>query len=152
LQIGDRSKVAHLDRSTCAGVLGEVRRLLEENVDHIKTEAGNVTLLAVGGGAFLVPEALEGVREVARVAHGDCANAVGAAIAQVSGEVDQVFQDVTREQAIAIAERLAFDRAIAAGAEPTTLSVIESEDIPIAYLPGNARRVRLRCVGDIAVR
>jgi hypothetical protein len=28
--------------------------------------------------------------------------------------------------------------------------VIETEDIPIAYLPGNARRVRVRCVGDIA--
>jgi hypothetical protein len=32
------------------------------------------------------------VSEVVRVPHGDCVNAVGAVIAQVSGEVDQVFR------------------------------------------------------------
>jgi N-methylhydantoinase A/oxoprolinase/acetone carboxylase beta subunit len=152
LKIGDRLKVAHLDRSTCHRVLDHVRAMIEESLDHMKTEAGDVTLLAVGGGAFLVPQKLDGVREVVRVTHGDCANAVGAAIAQVSGEVDQVFQNMTREQAISTAERLAFDRATTAGADSATLSVIDAEDIPIAYLPGNARRVRVRCVGDIAAR
>jgi N-methylhydantoinase A/oxoprolinase/acetone carboxylase beta subunit len=152
LKIGDRLKVAHLDRITCHRVLDHMRAMIEESLDHMKTEAGDVTLLAVGGGAFLVPQKLDGVREVVRVTHGDCANAVGAAIAQVSGEVDQVFQNMTREQAISIAERLAFDRATTAGADSATLSVIDTEDIPIAYLPGNARRVRVRCVGDIAAR
>jgi hypothetical protein len=51
-----------------------------------------------------------------------------------------------------MAERLAFDRAKAAGADAATLSVVDMEDIPIAYLPGNVRRVRVRCVGDIAAR
>src|SRR5205085_6418549 len=102
--------------------------------------------------AFLVPDALTGVHKVERVVHGECANAVGAAIAQVSGEVDQVFQNMSREQAIAAAEALAFDRARAAGADAATLEVIDMDDIPIAYLPGSARRVRIRCVGDIAVR
>ena len=81
--------------------------MVEESVDRMKTEAGDVTLLAVGGGAFLIPDRLEGVSEVVRVPHGDCANAVGAAIAQVSGEVDQVFRDLTREAAIAAAQELA---------------------------------------------
>jgi N-methylhydantoinase A/oxoprolinase/acetone carboxylase beta subunit len=152
LKIGDPSKVAHLNRNTCHRVLDHVRGMIEESLDHMKTEAGEVTLLAVGGGAFLVPQELDGVCEVVRVAHGDCANAVGAAIAQVSGEVDQVFQNMTREQAISAAKRLASDRATTAGADSATLSVIDTEDIPIAYLPGNARRVRVRCVGDIAAR
>src|SRR5271156_6649116 len=39
------------------------------------------TLIAVGGGAFLVPDRLAGISEVVRVPHGDCANAVGAATA-----------------------------------------------------------------------
>ena len=81
-----------------------------------------------------------------RVPHGDCANAVGAAIAQVSGEVDQVFRDLGRDEAI----RIAAERAVAA--DRATLTVIDTEDIPIAYLPGNARRVRVRCVGDVAAR
>jgi len=150
LKIGNPAKVAHLDGDRCRRVLKRVHAMVEESIDRVKTEAGDVVLLAVGGGAFLVPEALEGVREVVRVVHGDCANAVGAAIAQVSGEVDQVFQNMTREQAISVAGRLAFDRAKAAGADSATLSVIDTEDIPIAYLPGNARRVRVRCVGDVA--
>jgi N-methylhydantoinase A/oxoprolinase/acetone carboxylase beta subunit len=150
LAIGDRDKVAHLDPATCRGVLDRIKVMVEESVDRMKTGAAEAVLLAVGGGAFLVPDVLEGVSEVARVPHGDCANAVGAAIAQVSGEVDQVFRDVTREEAIAAAERISAERATAAGADPGTLRVIETEDIPIAYLPGNARRVRVRCIGDVA--
>ena len=43
-------------------------------------------------------------------------------------------------------------RAVAAGADRATLAAIESEDMPLAYLPGNARRIRVRCVGDVAGR
>ena len=78
------------------------------------------------------------------------ANAVGAAIAQVSGEVDQIFQNVTRDEAIARAQRLAAEQAQRAGANPTTLAVVEVEDLPLAYLPGNSLRVRVRVVGEIA--
>jgi N-methylhydantoinase A/oxoprolinase/acetone carboxylase beta subunit len=152
LDIGDRGKVAHLDAATCRAVLRHVQTMVEESVDRAKTEAADVILLAVGGGAFLVPDRIEGVSEVVRVPHGDCANAVGAAIAQVSGEVDQVFRDLSREAAITSACELAAERAVAAGAERGTLKVIETEDIPIAYLPGNARRIRVRCIGDVAGR
>jgi hypothetical protein len=96
-----------------------------------------------------VPERLEGVERVVRVEHGSCANAVGAAIAQVSGEVDQVFQGITRADAISKARALASERAVRAGADAGTLSLVEAEDIPIAYLPGNALRVRAKVVGDI---
>jgi hypothetical protein len=75
---------------------------------------------------------------------------VGAAIAQVSGEVDQVFQDLSRDRALAEAQRLAEAKATRAGADPATLAVVEVEDLPLAYLPGNSLRVRLRVVGDIA--
>jgi hypothetical protein len=78
------------------------------------------------------------------------ANAVGAAIAQVSGEVDQIFQNLTRAAAIAEARRVAEQRAITAGADGATLQVVEVEDLPLAYLPGNSLRVRVRVVGDIA--
>ncbi|MGE0423518.1 MAG: hydantoinase/oxoprolinase N-terminal domain-containing protein [Reyranellaceae bacterium] len=150
LSLGERSKVAHLDAATCARVFDEARRMVEETVDRMKTEAGDVPLIAVGGGAFLVPDKLEGVSEVVRVKHGDCANAVGAAIAQVSGECDQIFRDMARVDAIARANELAADRAVSAGADRGTLATIETEDMPLAYLPGNALRVRVRVVGDVA--
>jgi N-methylhydantoinase A/oxoprolinase/acetone carboxylase beta subunit len=148
-EIGDKRRVAHLSPALIKGVLDCARSMVETNADRIKTQAGDVVLLAVGGGSFLVPDRLEGVSRVVRVEHGGCANAVGAAIAQVSGEVDQVFQGLDRAEAIARARTLAEQRAVDAGADAESLSLVEAEDIPIAYLPGNARRVRVKVVGDV---
>jgi N-methylhydantoinase A/oxoprolinase/acetone carboxylase beta subunit len=150
LKLGDKSKVAHLDAVACKKVFAEAARLAEEAIDRMKTEAGDVKLIAVGGGAFLIPDKMPGVSEVIHVEHGDCANAVGAAIAQVSGECDQIFKDMGRVEAIAAAQGIANDRAVAAGAERKSLATIESEDMPLAYLPGNSVRVRVRVVGDVA--
>jgi hypothetical protein len=41
---------------------------------------------------------------------------VGAAIAQVSGEADQMFRELSRDEAIAAARGIAEDRAVQAGA------------------------------------
>ena len=116
----------------------------------MKTEAGDLPLIAVGGGAFLVPDRVAGISRVIRVPHGDCANAVGAAIAQISGETDQVYRDLPRAEAIALAEALAQERAIAAGADRASLQTVDVEDMPLAYLPGNALRVRVRVAGEMA--
>ncbi|MGG5808318.1 hydantoinase/oxoprolinase N-terminal domain-containing protein [Falsiroseomonas sp. CW058] len=150
LALGDASHVADLDPAFRRAVLEEAARMLEESVDRMKTEAAAVPLLAVGGGAFLVPDRLPGVSEVLRPAHAAVANAVGAAIAQVSGEADQVFQGMTRAEAMAEAERIARGRAVEAGADGATLALVDIEDLPIAYLPGGALRVRARVVGEIA--
>jgi len=152
LDLGERSRVAQLPAAMVRAVLARTTEMVEEQVDRVKVDAGDVTLIAVGGGAFLVPDALQGVARVVRVEHGGCANAVGAAIAQVSGEVDQVFQGKTRAEAIALSRELADARAIEAGADPRSLALVEAEDTPIAYLPGNAMRVRVKVVGDIQAR
>ena len=141
--------LAKVPPALAAAVLDRARAMIEDAVDRMKTEAGDVTLIAVGGGAFLVPELLAGISEVVRVPHGDCANAVGAATAQISGETDQVYRDLSRADAIAAAEAQAIARAIEAGADPATITVIEVEDMPLAYLPGNALRVRVRVTGEM---
>jgi N-methylhydantoinase A/oxoprolinase/acetone carboxylase beta subunit len=152
LDLGDRAQVAKLPKQLVDGAIARAHAKLEETVDRMKTDAAPVPLIAVGGGAFLVPDRMAGISKVVRVPHGDCANAVGAAIAQVSGEVDQVFQGLTRDAALAKGAELATERAVAAGADAATIKVVEVEDIPIAYLPGNALRVRVRTVGDIVAR
>src|SRR5207247_765140 len=150
IDIGDRRKVAHLSAALIDGGLARAHAMIETHADRIKTRAGDVVLLAVGGGSFLIPDRLKGVSRVVRVEHGTCANAVGAAIAQVSGEVDQVFQGMGRPEAISRARALAEQRAVEAGADPRDLTVVEAEDIPIAYLPGHALRVRVKVVGNVA--
>jgi N-methylhydantoinase A/oxoprolinase/acetone carboxylase beta subunit len=147
--IGDPGKVASVPRELAHAALTEVRAKIEDAIDRIKTEAGDVELIAVGGGAFLVPDRLVGVSKVIRVEHGDCANAVGAAIAQISGETDQVYREMSRDKAIAAAEAQARERAVAAGADPAGLITVDVEDMPLAYLPGNSLRVRVRVAGDL---
>jgi N-methylhydantoinase A/oxoprolinase/acetone carboxylase beta subunit len=150
VEIGDRDRVKHLDKDLVADLLKRIEAMVEDGVDRMKTSADGVKLIAVGGGAFLIPERLKGASEVLRVEHAGVANALGAAMAQVSGEVDQVFSDMSRDKALAEAERIARERAVEAGADANSIVTLDTEDIPIAYLPGDARRVRVRVVGDIA--
>jgi N-methylhydantoinase A/oxoprolinase/acetone carboxylase beta subunit len=147
--IGDAARVASIDLGVRDRVLARCREMLVEGVDRMKIDAAPLPLLAVGGGAFLVPAELPGISEVVHVPHGDVANAVGAAIAQISGEADQVFTGIRREQALEEATRMARTRAVAAGAEPASLEVVEAEDLPLAYVPGGALRVRVRVVGKV---
>ncbi len=145
--IGDPAAVVGLPKGLVREVLAEAQKKIEDAVDRMKTEAGDVPLIAVGGGAFLVPDRPAGVSEVIRVPHGDCANAVGAAIARVSGETDRIYRDLARDDAIAMAEAEACERAVAAGADKASLETVDVEDMPLAYLPGNALRVRVRVAG-----
>jgi len=150
VDLGQRTRVADLRGDVVKTAIARMHAMVEEGVDRMKTDASAVPLVAVGGGCFLVPPALPGVSEVVHVPHQAVANAVGAAIAQVNGEVDQIFQGISREEAIERARRLAEEKAVAAGADPKTLGVVEVEDLPIAYLPGSALRTRVRVVGNIA--
>ncbi|WP_417210384.1 hydantoinase/oxoprolinase N-terminal domain-containing protein [Antarctobacter sp.] len=147
--IGDKAAVRDLDPALVQSLLKRSVSMIEDSIDRMKTSADDVDLIAVGGGSFLIPDKLKGVARVHRVEHAGVANALGAAMAQVSGEVDQVFSGMSRDAAFAEAERIADARARKAGAVPGSIKTIETEDIPIAYLPGGSRRVRVRVVGDI---
>ena len=150
VDLGDREVTASLDSTQIKAARGRMTAMIDEAVDRMKVDATPVPLIAVGGGAFLVPDDLPGVSEVIQVEHRGVANAVGAAIAQVSGEVDQVFNDTGRIAAIEDATRLAKQRTVQAGADPDTLTVVEVEDLPLSYVPGDALRVHVRVVGDTA--
>lgn len=150
VELGDADRVARLDGATVERCIAAIEATIAEGVDRMKTDAADVPLIAVGGAAFLVPRRLPGISEVVHVEHEAVANAVGAAIAQVSGEVDRVFSGVGRDKAIEEATEHARRRAVEAGADEASLSVVEIEDLPLAYLPGDSRRVRVRVVGSAA--
>jgi hypothetical protein len=149
IDLGERRRVASLPPSYVKAALERMRAMLADAVDRVKSDASAVPLVAVGGGAFLIPDGLPGVSEVVRVPSANVANAVGAAIAQVSGEVDQIFTDMERPKAIAAARERAVANAVRAGALESSIKLVEMEDIPLAYLPGNSLRVRARVVGDV---
>lgn len=159
IDLGDRARVADLDPSIVATVRGVMRTRIADLVDSLKTDAAPATVIAVGGGSILIEdrgEPIPGVARVVRPPHHDCANAIGAAIAQVSGEVDRIYpldgRGQTRETALAAARAEATGRATDAGADPATVEIVEVDEIPLTYLPSNALRVRVKAVGDLAER
>ena len=148
--LGDRSA---LDRHAplLAAAIARSDATLADAVDRVKTSREAVTLVAVGGGAPLVPEDLAGTSEVLRPDHSDVANAIGAAIASVSGEVDRVFHPGAggREAAIAEASSEAIERAVSAGAARESVEVVEIEEVPLAYLTDPAVRIRVKAGGPL---
>jgi len=84
--------------------------------------------------------------------HAAVANAVGAAIAQVGGEVDRIvtYENGSRADVIRSIEKEAADRAIAAGADPDTVHLVDVEEVFLSYMPGNMAQVRVKAVGDLA--
>jgi hypothetical protein len=61
-----------------------------------------------------------------------------------------VFCDLTRDETIAAARCIAEVRVVQAAAARDSHKTVDMEDMPIAYLPGNAMRVRVRVAGATA--
>ncbi|WP_321341966.1 hydantoinase/oxoprolinase family protein [uncultured Cohaesibacter sp.] len=149
--VGDAAKVADVDAELAKTADAEIYLMLERAVERSRISPDPIPVIAVGGGSILMPDAL-GDLEVIRPENFAVANAVGAAIAQISGEVDRVFSlegGLTREACLAQAEEEATQNAIKAGAKADTIEVIEREDVPLAYLPGNATRIHVKVVGEM---
>ncbi len=117
----------------------------------MKTMAADIPVIVVGGGSILIASKLKGASEVIKPDHFEVANAIGAAISQVSGSIDGVFDVVSkgREQVIEEVKTAAMAEAVKAGADETTLEIVELEEIPLAYLPSNAVRFRVKVVGEL---
>jgi N-methylhydantoinase A/oxoprolinase/acetone carboxylase beta subunit len=150
---GDKEKVADLDKSLVSDTIDLIQSMTEAAVDRMKTSAADVPVIVVGGGSVLISRPVAGASEMVKPPHFEAANAVGAAIAQISGEIDRVYslEGLTREQALDDAKSEAGAKAIEAGADPKTVTIVDVEDVPLAYLPGNATRIRVKAVGDLTL-
>ncbi len=152
IELGDSSRVAWLDAATAEKIHGRIVSIIEDAVDRVKTSPDPVPVVVVGGGSVLIPDRLAGASQVVRPDHYEVANAFGAAIAQVSGQIERIFSldRMTREEALAEAKRVARDEAVKAGADPACVEIVDVDDVPLAYLPGNATRIRVKAAGPLA--
>jgi N-methylhydantoinase A/oxoprolinase/acetone carboxylase beta subunit len=151
--IGDRGRVAHLDHHMVNAALRHMQEMVEISIDRVKTAAGDVPVILVGGGIILIGDKLNGASTLLRPEHAPVANAIGAAIAQVGGEVDRVFSldAVPRDKALEQAKEEASQRVLKEGAVPASVEIVEVEEIPLAYLPGNATRIRVKAIGQLTL-
>ena len=109
------------------GILGAVRAVLEQSgVDRTQ-----------------IHQAMLGTTQ--------CTNAIGSAISKVSGAYEKLidYHEIPREQALEQAKTEAIDIAVEAGAIRETVEIIEVEDVPLAYYPGNTNRVKIKAAGDL---
>jgi N-methylhydantoinase A/oxoprolinase/acetone carboxylase beta subunit len=151
--VGDPSLVAHLDPGLVRSALARIGERMGEIVDRMRISADPVPVVAVGGGSILVPDELISASSVMRPENHAVANAIGAAIAEVGGGVDRVFSvsPGQRDAVLDEARQEAVDRATAAGARPGSVRVVDIEEVPLAYLPGNATRIRVKAVGELSL-
>lgn len=152
--IGERSRVAHLDAGVIETALRRMHAMVDEAVDRMKTSAEPLPVVLVGGGSILISRDLPSAETIIRPDHAAVANAIGAAIAQVGGEVDRIYslEGQSRDAALSSAKQEACQRAVEAGARDGSVDVIDIEEVPLAYLPGSASRIRVKAVGDLVLR
>ena len=150
--LGDKAKVAHIGEDLACKALDAIRTLIEDALDAMKLSSDPVDVILVGGGSIVVPERLAGARQVALPQHFGVANAIGSAISKVSGVYEHLvdYNEIPREKALEEARRQAIALAVAAGAVEETVEIIDVEDVPLAYYPGNTCRVKIKAAGDLA--
>lgn len=150
--LGDPGRLKHLDAGMVRAALAKMKADVETVLDQMKPGPEPIPAVLVGGGSVLIDGLLEGTSQSLKPDHFGSANAIGAAIAQVSGEVDSVvsLEGTTREAALASVVAEARHRAVEAGAAEATVVLAEVEETPLSYLPGNAIRIAAKVVGDLA--
>jgi len=148
--IGDPEPAKKLGLKRLQVIKAKIDELIVNAAERMRVSSDRIPVLAVGGGSILIPDAV-GDLPVVKPNYFAVANAVGAAIGQISGEVDRIFSltSMSREEALETARKEATKKAIAAGAKPDSIEILDQEDVPLAYLPGNATRIRLKVVGDL---
>lgn len=149
---GDPAQVAHLPQSLVDAALDDIHAQFEDAVDQIKVSAAPLPLLLVGGGNIIVSRPLKGVSEVHRPRHAEVANAIGAAIALVSGRVDKLYdvQTLGREAALRLAKEEACAAAVRAGADAARVEIVEVVELPMTHMRNGATQFKVRAVGPVA--
>ncbi|WP_320127501.1 hydantoinase/oxoprolinase family protein [uncultured Sphaerochaeta sp.] len=150
--LGDPSKVAHLDTQLIQNGLATIKAMVEDNLDAIKISSEPMDVVLVGGGSIIIPQELIGAKSVLTPEHFGTANAIGSAISKVSGTYEKLvsFDKTPRAQALEAAKQEAIDLAVASGALRKTVEIIDVEDVPLAYYPGNTSRVKIKAAGELA--
>ena len=59
------------------------------------------------------------------------------------------YDELPREESLEQARKEAMALAVKAGALEDTVEIIEMEDVPLAYYPGNTNRVKVKAAGDL---
>lgn len=149
--IGDKNLVSHIDEEYAKKAMAKIKEMVEESLDKMKTSNENLDVILVGGGSIIIPDSLQGAKSSIKPENFSVANAIGSAISKISGVYEKLisFDEIKREIAIENGKKEATKMAIGAGAILETVKIIDIEDVPLAYYPGNTSRLKIKAAGDL---
>ncbi|CAG9955853.1 unnamed protein product, partial [Clonostachys rosea f. rosea IK726] len=150
-ELGDKSLVSDIPASVISQARKKIQVLLETVIDEMKTAATDIPVILVGGGSILCPESVKGVSEILRHPLAHVANAVGAAMAKVSGSADAIVHltnSQSEEQAVSQVRGQAILNARLAGAENP--KVVEETILPVPYTNTRSSHISVRAVGRLS--
>ena len=149
--LGNPDNVSHIKAEFATKAMDRIRELTEDAIDAMKVSNADVDVVLVGGGSIILPDDLQGASTVTKPNYFGTANAIGSAISKVSGIVEKLidYDKNPREEALEEAKAEAIREAEDAGAIPGTVEIIDVEDVPLQYYPGNTNRVKIKAAGDL---
>ena len=152
-EIGDPQRVKSIPVDVITGAKLQIKKTLERAIDSMRVSSAPVTVLLVGGGSVILTDQLEGVVECLRPPHHDSANAVGAAIAKVAGEIDTIEILAGRDESAVVesVKRTAIETAISKGADRNDVRIVEVKKIPLQYVTNKATRLVMKAVGSLRI-
>ncbi|AMD20162.1 HCR012Wp [Eremothecium sinecaudum] len=129
-----------------------IKEKLENVINLIKTAPDPVTVIFVGGGSFIAPSELDGASKVIKPPYSHIANAIGAAMGDISSELIEVKYlkhpgtelDATVKNMIATAA----DDAISKGALKETIKVVDAIAEAVPYVE-NVYSFKINVVGNV---
>lgn len=180
---GLKSNVRHLERKLVEDAIDKIHSMVSACVDEMRFNDRQLPLLLVGGGSIILNKEkhFDGVSQVIVPPHYDVANAIGAALSQISAVKEVVVnlenylndmdsgvnandsccpnEESSRKERLERARETAVSEIIeatekdvvSAGADQNTVTIVEKEDITLSYIPGNAAKMRVKLVGDLKI-
>ncbi|PGH17467.1 hypothetical protein AJ79_01067 [Helicocarpus griseus UAMH5409] len=131
-----------LSRKIVDQAKSRIKVMLENLVDRVKTSAEPCTVILVGGGAVLCPEHLEGVSKTVVPEFAGVANAIGAAIAQISGKAEKMTDKASVEFAKAEVKAGALADAESRGADISGAVITKEQIVGVPYID-DAKKVSI---------
>lgn len=150
-EVGDPSLVESIPFELAEKAMSVIRTMAEDAVDAMKVSSDDSDVILVGGGSIILPVELAGASRTIKPEHFGCANAIGSAISKVSGTYETLvdYDEIPRDEALEKAKEAAADMAAEAGAVRETVEIIDVEDVPLQYYPGNTNRVKVKAAGEL---
>ena len=158
LEIFETNFVTHMEnieaipKEVVAAANQQIKEKIEVAIDQMKTKAGLIPAIFIGGGAVVVPqENISGTSEVIVPENFEVGGAIGGTIAEISGsaEIAVDLDKENREAAIARVVEMAKQHVREAGAIAGTEEIMEIEEVPFTYMPGRQQRIRVRVKGNV---